>query len=312
MKNKKQFYHTSIKLNGTERKGLLVTTFGAQAELEDETGKLIHCHIRKNADPVITGDTVYWIPDTSDTGVIVGHLPRKSLLCRPENAHRTKLIAANLDAIIIVSAPPPVLSEEMIDRYLVAAETLKIQPIILLNKIDLLNEQEIIAVKNRLDPYQKMGYPVIYSSTWTNDGLDELNVFLEGKACVLVGASGVGKSSIIVALTPNLTIRTGDVSAKGLGKHTTTTTHLYHLPNGGNLIDSPGVREFGLWNMDKNEVLAGFIEFKSLFNQCKFRNCQHEKEPDCAVQKALGAGEIDKRRYASYLKIMADLKQKNR
>lgn len=311
MKNKKQFHHKEVKLSGSEREGLLVTTFGANAEIEDEHGKIIRCHIRKNADPVITGDRVYWLPEKeADTGVIVGHLPRKSLLARPESAHKLKLIAANLDAIIIVSAPPPVLSEDMIDRYLVAAETLKIQPIILLNKIDLLDEQHRNEMIERLAAYQNIGYKIIYSSTYTRDGLAQLDEFLKHKTCVLVGASGVGKSSIIAALTKS-SIRVGEVSANGLGKHTTTTTHLYHLPHDGNLIDSPGVREFGLWHVEKNDVLAGFIEFKPFFNQCKFRNCQHELEPDCAVQKALQNKEIDERRYASYLKIQGSLKQKN-
>lgn len=309
MKNKKQFSHAP-KLNGTEREGLLVTTFGAHAEIENEEGKLIRCHIRKNADPVITGDRVYWLPESPDTGVILGHFPRKSLLCRPENAHRLKLIAANLDAIIIVSAPPPVFSEEMIDRYLVAAETVKIRPVILLNKIDLLDESQKNSMIERLSVWKKMGYPVIGSSTYTRDGLVELNTFLHDKTCALVGASGVGKSSIISALLPESTIRVGEVSAKGAGKHTTTTTHLYHLPNGGNLIDSPGVREFGLWHMEKNDILAGFIELAPFANQCKFRNCQHEKESGCAIQEALKANEIDARRYASYLKIVSSLRQK--
>jgi len=311
MKNKKQFHHKTIKLAGTEREGLLVTTFGANAEVEDEQGNLVRCHIRKNADPVITGDRVYWLPEQeAGAGVILGHLARKSLLCRPENAYKSKLIAANIDAILIVSAPPPVLSEDMIDRYLVAAETLNIQPVILLNKMDLLDEAHKKDVALRLAAYEKIGYPTIYSSTVTRDGLDELNAFLSTKTCVLVGASGVGKSSIIAALTEQASIRIGEVSASGLGKHTTTSTHLYHLPNGGNLIDSPGVREFGLWNMDKNAVLAGFVEFKDLLSQCKFRNCQHQQEPGCAVQQALMDNQVDARRYASYLKILEGLAKK--
>jgi len=312
MKNKKQLYHKPAKLDGSEREALLVTTFGANGDVEDENGALIRCHIRKNSDPVITGDRVYWVPEQgSDTGVIVGHLPRKSLLSRPENIHKSKLIAANLDALIVVSAPPPVLSEDMIDRYLVAAETLNIQPIILLNKIDLLDEQHRQDMEERLAAYQKIGYNVIYSSTYTRDGLAELENFLRHKTCVLIGASGVGKSSIIAALTADANIRVNEVSANGLGKHTTTTTHLYHLPSGGNIIDSPGIREFGLWNIDKIQLLAGFIEFKDFFNHCKFRNCQHEQEPDCAVQDALSAKKVDARRYASYLKILDSLKIKN-
>lgn len=311
MKNKKQSFHKTAKLDGTEREGLLVTTFGAHAEVEDENGTLIRCHIRKNCDPVITGDRVYWVPEKEEhTGIIVGHLPRKSLLFRPESTHKQKLVAANLDAIIIVSAPPPVLSEDMIDRYLVAAETLKIQPVILINKIDLLNNTQKDDLTKQLAIYPKIGYRLIYSSAYTLDGLTELSTFLKDKTCVLVGASGVGKSSIIAALTTLSSIRIGETSANGLGKHTTTNTHLYHLPQGGNLIDSPGVREFGLWHIDQNDLLEGFIDFRPFFNQCKFRNCQHEKEPGCAVQNALKSGELDARRYASYLKILKGKGQK--
>lgn len=311
MKNKKQSYHKTAKLDGTEHEGLLVTTFGAHAEVEDENGTLIRCHIRKNCDPVITGDRVYWTPEQeTNTGIIVGHLPRKTLLYRPEGAHKQKLIAANLDAIIIVSAPPPILSVDMIDRYLVAAETLKIQPIIVINKIDLLDTAQKNALAEQLAIYQKIGYLLIYSSAYTQDGLAELSHFLQEKTCVLVGASGVGKSSIIAALTTLSTIRIGETSANGLGKHTTTNTHLYHLPEGGNLIDSPGVREFGLWHIDKNDLLAGFVDFRPFFNHCKFRNCQHEQEPDCAVQNALESGELDARRYESYLKILKGKGQK--
>lgn len=312
MKNKKQQpHHKPPKLLGNEREGLLITTFGAEAELENEFGAVVRCHIRKNAEPVITGDRVYWLPEKDGTGTIIGPiLPRKSLLYRPENAYRVKLIAANIDVIVIVTAPPPVLAEDMIDRYLVAAELMKIQPIILLNKVDLLNEKDRNAIEQRLAPYQKIGYQVIYSSTYTRDGLDALGTFLREKTCVLVGASGVGKSSIIATLTQEASIKVGEVSAStGLGKHTTTTTHLYHLPSGGNLIDSPGVREFNLWHVSEQELLQGFAEFKPFINRCKFRDCQHQKEPGCAIRTAVADKEIDERRFASYTKILAGLRR---
>jgi ribosome biogenesis GTPase len=312
MKNKKHQHRKPAKLLGNEREGLLVTTFGANAELEDEHGTIIRCHIRKNADPVITGDRVYWLPEKDGTATIVGPMPRKSLLCRPENPHTLKLIAANIDVIIIVTAPPPVLSEDMIDRYLVAAELLKIKPIILLNKIDLLDPQHKDELMQRLAPYHEIGYDVIYSSTYTRDGLAELDKFLHEKTCVLVGASGVGKSSIISALTAQ-SIRVGEVSVStGLGKHTTTTTHLYHLPQGGKLIDSPGVREFGLWHVNEEELFQGFIEFKPFLKQCKYRNCQHKIEPECAIQDAVATKKIDARRFQSYCKILAGLSARRR
>ncbi len=308
MKNKKHpQYNKPAKLSGHEREGLLMTTFGAQAELEDEHGNVVHCHIRKNADPVITGDRVYWLSENDGTGTIIGPLPRKSLLVRPENKYKLKPIAANIDAIIITTAPPPVLAEDMIDRYLVAAELLKIEPIILLNKEDLLDESSAPLIKARLAIYEKIGYRVIYSSIFSRDGLKALENFLKDKTCVLVGPSGVGKSSIIAALTEHA-VKTREVSEKtGLGKHTTTTTHLYHLPQGGNLIDSPGVREFGLWHINPEELLQGFKEFHSFSGRCKFRNCTHQREPHCAMQQALQEGNIDDKRFQSYCKILASL-----
>jgi len=312
MKNKKRTFTKSLKLNGNEQIGLLITTYGAMGEVEDQAGNIIRCHIRKNADSVITGDSVYWLPEKKPlSGVIVGHLPRKSLLSRTDG-RKLKRVAANLDAIIIVTAPSPVLSEEMVDRYLVAAETLQIQPIILMNKTDLLADKEKNEISNRLDVYEKIGYTILYSSILTPDGLTELNTFLHHKTCVLVGASGVGKSSIIAKLTAESNIRVGEVSNGGLGKHTTTSTHLYHLTHGGNLIDSPGVREFGLSQMNSEEIANGFIELKPFHNQCKFRDCLHIDEPDCAVRNAVTNHTIDARRYQSYLKLLIELNKKNK
>jgi len=296
------------KLHGNEREGLIVATFGATADIEDDQGQLIRCHLRKNAEPVITGDRVLWQPENNGTGIVAALLPRKSLLGRPENARRTKPIAANIDAIIIACAPPPVFSEDMIDRYLVAAENVQIQPVILLNKVDLLDEANKQLIEQRLETYKKIGYTIIFSSIFAPHGLDELSRFLHDKTCVLVGASGVGKSSIIAALTAQTSIPVGEVSATtGLGKHTTTSTRLYHLPTGGSLIDSPGVREFGLWNANPDEVLNGFVEFKALMNQCKFRDCHHQKEPGCAVQQAVADETVSQKRFESYQKIIVDI-----
>jgi ribosome biogenesis GTPase len=203
-------------------------------------------------------------------------------------------------------SPPPILSEYLIDRYLVAAELLHIQPLIVLNKADLLGSAERQAVIDRLMPYEKIPYPVMLSSAVTKGGLDALSDYLKDKTAVLVGPSGVGKSSIIAALTQteNPAMRIGDVSTKGAGKHTTTATHLYHLPtSSGNLIDSPGVREFNLWPVSKPDILLSFKEFQGIAD-CKFRDCMHIKEPSCAVQEAVLQGNISPKRYESYLVLM--------
>ncbi|HLB57677.1 MAG TPA: small ribosomal subunit biogenesis GTPase RsgA [Gammaproteobacteria bacterium] len=299
---------TAPKLLGTEREGLIIAHFGAYAEVEDEKGVPFRCYLRKNLDPLITGDRVLWQLEKDNTGIIVSGLPRKSLLARPDHHNQMKPIAANIDAVIIVVTPPPILSEYLIDRYLVAAEYLNIPCIILLNKMDLLDEKNRAETQKRLATYEKIAYPVMYSSTYARDGLDALRDFLCDKTAVLVGVSGVGKSSIIAALSAQTDIKIGDVSTKGSGKHTTTTTRLYHLPAGGNLIDSPGVREFALWHMSADDILSGFIEFKPFLDECKFRNCHHQKEPDCAVQQALLDNKISAKRFENYLEMMAELR----
>ncbi len=294
-------------LDGTERTGLLVANFGANAEVQDENNNIIYCHIRKNLDTVITGDNVLWQPDKDGTGVIVGCLPRKSLLARPEKKKKSKPIAANIDSIIVVTAPAT-FSEYLIDRYLIAAENLKIPVVILLNKKDLLTEENYKDVHNRLDVYKNIGYNVLYSCALSPGGLTELETFLQHRTCVLVGTSGVGKSSIIAKFLPEKTIQIGETSAAGLGKHTTTHTRLYHLDNGGNLIDSPGIREFALWHVGLNELIAGFIEFDKFFGHCKFRDCKHLKEPECALQLAAEKNEISLSRLESYRKMLAEIK----
>lgn len=296
--------HTKAgKLDGSEREGLLIAHFGSSAEIEDETGKIIHCHIRKNLEPVITGDRVLWQIEQKDEGVIVGCVPRKSLLAHPGKHGRSKPVAANIDALIIVAAPAT-LSEHLLDRYLIAAENLKIPPLILLNKMDLL--PQFPNIEKRLAVYEDIGYHILYSSAHTKHGLAALSKFLQDKTCVLVGASGVGKSSLIDSFIPNHAIAIGETSAKGLGKHTTTSTRLYHLDHGGNIIDSPGVREFGLWNATAEEITNGFAEFKKYLGHCKFRDCHHLKEPGCALKQAVIDGGINAVRFESYLKMMSE------
>lgn len=302
----KQRHLTPEKLQGDELPGLIVAHFGATVDVCDADGQISRCHLRKNSEPCITGDRVLWRKEHDQTGIVAAVLPRQSLLLRPETSTRNKLIAANIDAIIIVTSPPPILSLKMLDRYLVAAESLSIQPIILMNKIDLVTADELQLLKQSLSMYEKMGYPVIYSSTRLENGLVSLKDILKDKTAVLVGVSGVGKSSIISTLTEQKNIMIGDVShSTGLGKHTTTATRLYHLPLGGALIDSPGVREFALWHMSKEAVLHGFIDFKPYIDRCKFSNCQHQTEPGCALRTAVDENKIDERRWQSYWDIVS-------
>lgn len=291
------------KLSGNERPGIVVAHFGASVEIEDDEGTLFRCNLRKNAESLITGDRVLWQLERDNTGIVVALLPRSSLLCRPSSSHKAKLIAANIDKMIIVMAPHPLFSSYLLDSYLVAAENLKICPIILLNKTDLLREEDLLKIADFLSIYQKMGYTVIFSSAYIKTGLQNLKVALKNNVSVLVGASGVGKSSIISTLTHH-EIMTNAQARLGMGRHTTTLSRLYHLPDKGSLIDSPGVREFSLWHLNPDEVLKGFLDLLPLSTQCQFRNCHHQNEKGCALHQALLEGKINASRFESYQAIL--------
>lgn len=285
--------------------GLVISYFGSSVAVEADNGQVFQCHLRRNQELPVVGDRVRWQKEADNTGIIQSIEPRRTLLSRGDARGKVKPIAANVDAMVVVMAPPPIFAEYLVDRYLIAAELLNIQPILVLNKADLLSDTLKSEALLRLEPYRLIPYAVILASTYTADGLQALREELKDKTAVLVGPSGVGKSSIISAVGGEA-IRTTEVSPKGAGKHTTTATRLYHLPQGGQLIDSPGVREFNLWNISKEEVLRGFKEFQPFLRGCRFRDCQHVIEPGCEVQEALKNGKISAQRYASYQELMKE------
>src|SRR3990167_2279255 len=285
--------------------GLVISSFGSSVAVEAENGQVFQCHLHRNQDLPIVGDTVCWHLE-NNSGLITAIQARRSLLIRGDSRGNKKPIAANIDAIVIVMAPPPIFSELLVDRYTVAAELLQITPILILNKIDLLDQNEKQVVIERLAPYHQIGYGTVLSSAITTHGLDDVILYLQNKKVVLVGPSGVGKSSIISAICQE-NIRVNEVSGKGIGKHTTTTTHLYHLPMGGEIIDSPGVRDYHLWSESKQEILQGFKEFHDYLGSCRFRDCQHLAEPNCTIKKAVAEGKINIKRYASYQAMMENL-----
>lgn len=295
------------------QEGLVVSYFGNSVAVEAQAGQVFPCHLRKNQPLPVVGDRVLFTLDADQKGIVTAIVPRRSVLVRGEiRGDNTKPIAANVDVIVIVMAPPPIFTEHLIDRYLVAAELLSIPAILVLNKVDLLNAETTPAAEARLAPYRQIPCPVVLSSIYVPGGLSTLTQALAGKTAVLVGPSGVGKSSIINALGSQVAIETREVTGKGIGKHTTTTTRLYHIPNGGHLIDSPGVREFNLWPVCKAEVLRGFKEFHAAtLPGCKFRDCAHTAEPGCAVQDAVASGKIHPSRYASYQELMKKIATKS-
>lgn len=297
----------------TPRDGVVVSRFGKSADVEDNAGIIYRCSIRRTLPSLVTGDKVLWREslEPNTNGIIEAVHPRHSELVRPDFYDGVKSVAANVDQIVIISAVLPELSFNIIDRYLVACEATKIKPIIVLNKIDLLDEQKKQEIEQQFLIYTKIGYQVLFVSCQSQQGIEPLQKVLDGKISILVGQSGVGKSSIINLLLPhNQATLTGEVSEiSGLGQHTTTSTRLYHLPNGGDIIDSPGIREFGLWHLEPEQVIAGFVEFDDYLGGCQFRDCNHLDTPGCLLQKAVAQGAIAPSRLDNYHRILQSMRE---
>lgn len=292
---------------GPEQPGQVITNFGQSLIVEDNHQQIFRCVARQNLGPIVCGDYVIWQQSQSSDGVIVALEDRRSLLQKPGFGGKLKPMAANIDQIIIVSSLQPEPKPYLIDRYLVAAENLPATPIILLNKIDLLNANNKQLIEDIESEYLAIGYQVIKTSNVADAGFEQLLDALESRTSIFVGLSGVGKSSIINHLLPEHDIRVGELSeASGEGTHTTTSSTLYNLPGGGKLIDSPGVRDFGLWNTSADNILNGFKELRPFIGQCKFSNCRHENEPDCAIKNAVHSNKISAHRFKNYKKMLKE------
>lgn len=307
----------SASLLGEEQEGLVITSFGKRVLIEDRAGQSHSCAIRQHLGKLVAGDKVIWQSDVeANTGVVVSVLPRSSELSRPGFRGQTRMVAANIDFIGIVTPVVPGIHPDMIDRYIVAAQQLKIPAIIIINKVDLLNsDDDWENVAELLEPYDEMEIEIIPASCESQEGLEELEAFMHGKNSVFVGPSGAGKSSLINALIPDLDIRVGQLSdATGLGKHTTTNSILYHLPDydfetGGNLIDSPGVRQFSPAPCELSELESYYADFSPFLGACKFNNCTHTNEPNCAIKNAVENGDIAFSRYQSFQRLLNEFKE---
>ena len=238
-------------------------------------------------------------------------LPRTSVLARPDplRKHMQRLIAANIDVVVnVVSVKNPPLRPRLIDRYLIAIQRGGATPVICVNKVDLLDERSRGEELAKLDDYRSLDVPVIACSTKTGEGLDALRALVQNKTSALVGHSGVGKSSILNALDSRLQLATADVSQKrGTGRHTTTSSTLIDFGDGTFIIDTPGIREFGLWNLDREGLRDYFPEFEEPSESCRFTNCTHVHEPDCEVKARVEAGEISTARYETYSRLWTEI-----
>lgn len=304
--------------------GLVYKSTGSWYIVRDEQGQLWNARMKgvlkldeiTSTNPVAVGDRVSFEIESaaSATAVIDEILPRHNYINRqsPRHKHQHHIVAANLDQTLLVATlKEPKTSQGFIDRFLVAAAMYHVTPLIVFNKADLYRQKEMDRYMALRSMYEAIGYRVLLVSAATGQGMDELLATLTGKTTLLSGHSGVGKSSLLNSWFPGMNRKTQDVSGwSGKGQHTTTFAEMFDLLQGGKIIDTPGMREFGLVDISKQELSHYFSEMKPLLQDCQFNNCLHYNEPGCAVKQAVQEGRIHEDRFISYLSILDSIEDK--
>jgi ribosome biogenesis GTPase / thiamine phosphate phosphatase len=280
--------------------GLVIAHVGQGIAVEYDDN-IILCQPLRKLETVAVGDKVLWTLSAPGQGRIESIQPRRSLLARPARNNKVRPVAANIDAVYVVIAVEPYCDFLLIDQYLAVCENSQIDVALVLNKLDLPVPD---ALASELQVYQDLGYQIHKVSAKTGIGLPELKLALQQQVSVLTGQSGVGKSSITNAIVPDKNVRTNSISETTKhGRHTTTAATLYHIDNGGDLIDSPGVAIFGLADLDRQQLAQGYREFQLFIDNCKFNDCRHDQDKGCAVRAAAQDGKITMARYQRFLKL---------
>jgi ribosome biogenesis GTPase len=305
-------------------KAVVYKSTGSWYSVKDESGNFHNARMKgifkideiTSTNPVAVGDEVDIEPENEleETATITAIRDRKNYINRqsPRFKHQHHIIAANIDqSMLIATLKEPKTSQGFIDRFLVASEMYHVPSILVFNKSDLYRNKELEKFEAWKQMYEKIGYRVILASMKNQIGLEEIKAVLKNKITLISGHSGVGKSSLLNSLLPELNLKTQDVSGwSGKGLHTTTFAEMFDLPLGGKVIDTPGMREFGLVDVSRQELSHYFPEMRERLNDCQFNNCVHINEPGCAIKKAVEEGEIDAERYISYLSILNSIEDK--
>lgn len=304
------------------KEGVVIKTTGSWYSVRTLDGEIVQCRMKGKfrlegkslTNPVAVGDIV-WV-SIKDGDVMIREIgPRKNYVIRqsPRKKHNLHLIASNVDqAVVMVTINYPKLKQGFIDRFLLMTEPHDIPARIIINKADLYDEEDIDVYLALKGIYEKIGYPVHLVSSIENTGLDEIREILKDKTTLIGGQSGVGKSTLINALQPELDLKTVELSGHtGKGQHTTTFAEMYPLDFGGFIIDIPGIKTLSFNNLEPMDVAHNFREFFLISDQCKFPDCSHRNEPECAVKDAVASGEIFKLRYMNYLKILEEIEDQN-